>query len=196
MLDKNYQYINNLVHRVKEDDADALEELNRFYQPLLAACVRRLLVREPRLKKHREDVEAEACMALHQLTQSYDPALSYFSYYLSTRIDHATLIRCRRYILALKSSGAGIEEISFSEMDADWEAQYNDDPFGHISLRQSINNAIEHLSARQRSAVELYFFRNLTQQEAAAELGITQASFCKRLQRALSRMKEILSEEM
>lgn len=194
-MEARYQYINDLVLRSQQGDAQALADIAEFYQPLIAASVTRCIARESKLKLKREDVEAEVFLILKQLVENYDPSLSYFSYYLSTRLDHAILNRCRQTVLGNRTSGAGVDEISFSEMPSNWEPKSHDDPFGKIRSAQAIQEAIQQLNPRQKDAIHEYFFENLTQQEAAEKLGITQASFCKRLQRGLAKMREILSED-
>jgi RNA polymerase sigma factor (sigma-70 family) len=47
---------------------------------------------------------------------------------------------------------------------------------------------------KQREAIELYFFKEMTQEEAAEKLGIQQAAFSKRLDRALDKLRSILSD--
>jgi RNA polymerase sigma factor (sigma-70 family) len=194
-VESRYQYINDLVLKSQAGDTHALAEIADFYQPLIAASVTRCIAREPRLRSRREDVESEVFLVLQQLVANYDSSLSYFSYYLSTRLDHAILNRCRQTILGNRTSGAGVEEVCFSEMANDWEPEYHDDPFGKVRTAQAIQDAIEQLNPRQQEAIQAYFFDNLTQQEAAKKLGITQASFCKRLQRGINRMREILSDD-
>ena len=194
-MEARYQYINDLVLKSQKGDVQALADIAEFYAPLIVASVTRCIAREPKLKTKREDVEAETFLILKQLVENYDPSLSYFSYYLSTRLDHAILNRCRQVILGNRASGAGVEEISFSEMPSTWEPKSHDDPFGRIRSAEAIHEAIQQLNPRQRDAVHEYFFENLTQAEAAEKLGITQASFCKRLQRGLTKMREILSED-
>jgi RNA polymerase sigma factor (sigma-70 family) len=59
-----------------------------------------------------------------------------------------------------------------------------------------IGNALEKLNEKQREAVELYFFEELSQEEAARKIGITQASFSKRLDRALTTLKGIIEDPL
>ncbi len=68
------------------------------------------------------------------------------------------------------------------------------DPFERIHDAIVIEEAISKLNTKQQEAVRLYFFEEMGQDEAAKELGITQASFSKRLARALDKLKEHLSE--
>jgi RNA polymerase sigma factor (sigma-70 family) len=195
LLEKHYQYINELVLAVQNGDADAVTKLQEFYQPLIHASIARCIEREPDLRNRREDVESEIYLILQKLIEKYDPSLSYFSYYLSTRLDYAILNRCRQSILGLKPSGIGIDEICFTEMPEDWEPESSDDPFGKIRTAVAINNALDQLKPTQREALQLYYFENMNQEAAAAALNITQSSFCKRLQRALAHMRILLSDD-
>ena len=53
----------------------------------------------------------------------------------------------------------------------------------------SLNAALEQLNPKQKEAINLYFFEQMEQDEAAEKLGITQGSFSKRLQRALANLR-------
>jgi RNA polymerase sigma factor (sigma-70 family) len=68
------------------------------------------------------------------------------------------------------------------------------DPFDKILNEIMIGNALEKLNEKQREAVELYFFEELSQEEAAQKIGITQASFSKRLDRALTTLRGIIED--
>lgn len=194
-MEAHYQYINDLVTKSQNGDTNALSDIAEFYSPLISASIQRCILREPRLLRFKEDVEAEVFLILKKLVENYDPNLSYFSYYISTRLDYAIINQCRQTILGLKSNSRFCEEVSFSDISEDLDIVNHDDPFGKIHIAQAIQGAIDKLNPRQKEAIEAYFFDNLTQQEAAKKLGITQASFCKRLQRGLNSMRELLSED-
>lgn len=196
MLDSHYEHINNLVREVKAGAGDALVDLAHFYRPLMQRAFRRCFLREPRLRLHREDVEADALVVLHDLVQDYDPSLSYFSYFLSTRFDHALLSRSRRFCLGLSQTGNGIEEVNFSEMPDDWEPEAPADPFGRIEDVEMLRQAIQKLTSQQREAIDLYYYQNCNQQQAALRLGIEQSSFSKRLLRAQARLRVLLAETL
>lgn len=193
MLDSHYEQINRLVRLAQEGDPEALLTLGQFYRPLLQAALGRCLRREPRLKAHREDVEGEILIVFHDLVRAFDPALSYFSYYVSTRIDHALLSRSRRLFV---SGPQGCEEVTFSQMPEGWEPQASDglDPFGKLEDAVMLQDAVRGLNQAQQDAIQLHFYQGLTQQEAAGMLGISQSSFCKRLQRALANLKALLDD--
>ena len=70
------------------------------------------------------------------------------------------------------------------------------DPFNRILDKIVIKDALLKLKDKQREAIELYFFEEYTQEEAAELLKITQASFSRRLERALESLKKLLEEEI
>ena len=195
MLDAHYQYITELLDAVKEGKSSALSELYDYYQPLIGASISRCITREPRLKSFREDMERDAFLTLHDLIKQYDPELSYFSYFLATKIDYAVLSKSRRSYLGLNTTGQGIIEVSFSDLPDEWEPQLSDDPFNRLKLVHVLQEGLLLLNERQREAVDLYFFNDCNQEEAANIMGITQPSFCKLLQRSLGRLRGVVSED-
>lgn len=194
MLDAQYQYINELVSLSKQGDTEALMELVQYYRPLVLASIKRCLIREPRLIAYREDIEQEIYLIIGELVDQYDETVSLFSYYISTKIDYRILARARR-LIGKNTSGVGVDEIQFSNMPESWEPTYVSDPFNKVGLQEALIKAIDRLSPRQQEAIDLYFYQGLNQQEAALALGINQASFSKRLNRALAQLKEILPED-
>lgn len=180
MIDEHYIYINTLVDKIKSGDNDSLFELFSFYKPLILSAIRRCCNKEKALYSHRDDLNNESIFVLKTLVEKYDKELSYFSYYLSTRIDHALLAHFKTVFLS-KLETKDSEDIYDSY-----------DPFDKMLNEIVIRNALDKLNEKQKEAVELYFFEELSQEEAAQKVGITQASFSKRLDRALKSLKEII----
>lgn len=191
MLDSQYQYINELVAKTKLGDTDALNELAHYYKPLIFASIKRCLIREPKLIGYREDIEQEAYLIINELVKQYDETISLFSYYLLTRLDYRILSRARR-LIGQNTSGQGVEETHFSSMPEHWEPVHVTDPFNRVGLQEALTSAIQTLSPAQQEAIDLYFYQGLNQQDAASALGINQASFSKRLNRALQHLKNVL----
>ena len=182
MIDEHYVYINSLVDNIKDGQNKYLHELFAFYKPLILSAIRRCCNKEKALYSHKEDLINESLFVLKMLVEKYDKDLSYFSYYLSTRIDHALLAHFKSVFLS-----------KFEERDyEDVHSSY--DPFDKILNEIMIGNALEKLNEKQREAVELYFFEELSQEEAAQKIGITQASFSKRLDRALTTLRGIIED--
>jgi RNA polymerase sigma factor (sigma-70 family) len=184
MADQNYNEINKLLYQYKAGNDLALYELYEFYKPLFISSVKRILYKEPRLSPYREDILSDTLFVFIKLIDQYDPKLSYFSYFLSTRID----INLFRYISdKYFPKEELVEEVEFQE-------QY-DDPFNKIDNVICIHQAFEKLTDKSKEVIQVYFFEQLDQKEASDKLGITQGAFSKRLSKALEQMKNILGKD-
>jgi RNA polymerase sigma factor (sigma-70 family) len=182
MIDEHYTYINELVKKVKEDETSALFELFSFYKPLIFSAITRCLAKDKNLISYKEDLVHESIFVLQKLSKNYDSALSYFSYYLSIRIDHALLSHFK------SAFDVRPEPIELPVIHTYF------DPFNRVNNEIVIDEAMDQLNEKQREAIELYFFQEMTQEEAAEKLGIQQAAFSKRLDRALDKLRSILSD--
>lgn len=184
MADQNYDEINKLLHKYKAGDDSALYELYEFYKPLFISSVKRIIYKEPKLSPYREDILGDTLFVFIKLIDQYDPKLSYFSYFLSTRID----INLFRYISdKYFPKEESVEEVEFIE--------HYDDPFNKIDNVICIHQAFEKLNDKSKEVIQVYFFEQLDQKEASEKLGITQGAFSKRLSKALEQMKNILGKD-
>ena len=184
MYEDKYAYINDLVNKAKQDDKEALFQLYDFYKPLILSSIKRCLVKEPKLKTHREDLILDAIFVLNKIVNQYNPDLTYFSYFVSTRID----INLFRYLQDIYEFDEYIEEQSqISEPISD--------PFNKIDDMISIQNALSKIPSNYKEVIDLYFFESLDQNECALRLNITQSAFSKRLSKALIVMKKELGED-
>jgi RNA polymerase sigma factor (sigma-70 family) len=183
MADNNYDEINKLLYKYKAGNEEALFELYEFYKPLFISSVKRIVQKESRLSRHREDILNDCIFVLKKLIEQYDPKLSYFSYFLSTRID----INLFRYST---DKYFPKEEL----IEDDYFPEEYEDPFNKIDNVICIHQAMEQLDEKSKEVIGVYFFDGLDQKECAETLGITQGAFSKRLSKALSQMKQILGE--
>ncbi len=183
MTEQNYDEINKLLYKYKAGNEAALFDLYEFYRPLFISSVKRIVHKEKRLSSHREDILSDCIFVLKKLIEQYDPALSYFSYFLSTRID----INLFRYVT---DKYFPKEEVS----DDDYFPEEHDDPFNKIENVICLHQAMDKLDEKSREVIEVYFFDGLDQKECAEALGITQGAFSKRLSKALNLMKSILGD--
>lgn len=184
MADNNYDEINKLLYKYKAGNEEALFELYEFYKPLFISSVKRIVQKESRLSSHREDILSDCIFVLRKLIEQYDPKLSYFSYFLSTRID-INLFRFATDKYFPK------EEIT----EDDYFPEEYEDPFNKIDNVICIHQAMDQLSEKSKEVIQVYFFDGLDQKECAESLGITQGAFSKRLSKALEQMKLILGED-
>ncbi|NLE74279.1 MAG: sigma-70 family RNA polymerase sigma factor, partial [Actinobacteria bacterium] len=65
-----------------------------------------------------------------------------------------------------------------------------------IEDRIALYEALAHLSETQRRLIYLLFFRDLTQQQVADELGMSQRSVSREKHRALSQLKAFLTRKI
>jgi RNA polymerase sigma factor (sigma-70 family) len=176
-MNDNYEIINNLVNKAKKDDSKALFDLLDFYKPLIKASLSRCLSKERNLIPYKEDLQSEVIFVFKKIVESYDPDLSYFSYFLKTRLDFALLNHGRNVFL--KSN----ENVDFTE-------DITDDPFNYLSENIDLKNGIDKLSEELRDVINCYFFEGMNQEESALKLNISQPTFSRRLNKALGLLKK------
>jgi DNA-directed RNA polymerase specialized sigma subunit len=139
MFDDKYTYINDLVSKYQNNkDKESLFLLYDFYKPLFLSSIKRCINKDSRLSVHREDLLSECIFVLEKLINQYDPDLTYFSYFLSTRID----INLLRHI-----TSKFIKEHEESSESIHIEASY--DPFNTIDTVLSLESAIKQLPQEQ-----------------------------------------------
>lgn len=189
MSEVHFEYINLLVSKAQSGDQKSSEELLEFYQPIIKASVRKCIHIHQDLSKHYEDLINIASLEFYKLILSYDVTRSFFSYYIQSRL-YVNLIRATK---SLMSKSEDFAEINFSEMPKLWDPSY--DPFGKIETEIVIHQALEELKPTYKEAITYIFFDQITQEEAAEKLNISQSAFQKRLIRALKKLKEILGKK-
>jgi RNA polymerase sigma-B factor len=70
----------------------------------------------------------------------------------------------------------------------------DDEHLEHIEIRESIKPLLEALPAREKRILLLRFFKNKTQSEIAAEIGVSQMHVSRLLSRTLAQLRESLEE--
>ena len=185
MIEDKYQVINDLIkeYKAKKNQAVLFQILD-FYKPLFLSSVKRCIQKDSRLSRHREDFSQDFIFVLTKLVDNYDPDLSYFSYYLSTRID----INLFRYLTEKYFHKEELIEDHFIEEKCE-------DPFNKIDNVICLHQAFQQLNEKNKEVIQVYFFDGLDQKECAETLGITQGAFSKRLSKALEQMKSLLGED-
>ncbi len=193
MSDCHFENINKLVSKAKDGDRGAIEELNDFYQPLIRAAIRKCICNDAALSKFKDDLISIACLEFTTLIMSYDISRSFFSYYVSNKL-YPNLLKASKELLNKNSNNLSYE-INFSDMPKLWDPE-SADPFAQIELEIIIKDALSQLKPEHRQAVEYIYFEQMTQEDAAAVLKLTQSAFSKRLNKALSKLKNILENNL
>jgi RNA polymerase sigma-B factor len=156
-----------------------------------------LLMRQPRwVKKVYAEIQAKSNELIHKLGRP--PEVSELAEALN--INEAG-------ILEVMSQYARIDLHSRNEPFSEAELAAEADPHVLHSLRQdsfqlpiedriTLYDAIDKLSTFQRRLIYLLFFKELTQNEVADQLGLTQKKVSRESIKALSRLRQVLSRKI
>jgi RNA polymerase sigma-B factor len=152
-----------------------------------------LLMRQPRwVKKMYAEIQAKSAELLRKLDRP--PELSELAEALN--VNEAGILEVTNVYARIELHSLD-EPFSLAELDA------HVDPEMVHSLRQesfimpiedriALHTALDKLSAFQRRLIYLLFYKDLTQSEVAAELGLTQKKVSRESIKALSKLKTIL----
>jgi len=88
----------------------------------------------------------------------------------------------------------GSEETETEATLSDYLGQ-EDISLERLALKQRLDQAVSRLSERERSIIDLRFYRGLPQTEVAKRLGISQMHVSRLQNRALSRLRQMLAHE-
>jgi len=91
--------------------------------------------------------------------------------------------------LSLDAGGDNSDDGSLSMLDT---MGVDDAGIEHVELRESIKPLLESLPAREKNILMLRFFKNLTQSQIAAEVGVSQMHVSRLLTRTLDHLREAL----
>ena len=86
-------------------------------------------------------------------------------------------------------AGDNPEDGSLSMLDM---MGFDDAGIEHVELRESIKPLLESLPAREKNILMLRFFKNLTQSQIAAEVGVSQMHVSRLLTRTLDSLRAAL----
>lgn len=181
MKNNNYSHIDSLVDRVKELDNEALWELFDFYQPLVKACCTKVHSKYKFIEK--DDLFSECVLIFKDLCEKYDKDKSYFSYFLETRLQPYLISKIKSKYVD-KHNMEDLSECEYYEIDIC-------DAYDH---KAAVEEAISRIPETYQKAIDLFYFKNLTQSECAIVLGITQPAFNKKIKKALDLLKEEMKE--
>ena len=95
---------------------------------------------------------------------------------------------CPKALSSVASLDAALSDDGGSLMDIVGDGQTDDD----MAERQSLYDAIGHLEPELRKVIALRFFRDMTQQKAAAVLGCSQVRISRLEKKAIELLRELL----
>ncbi|EMI24342.1 RNA polymerase sigma factor [Rhodopirellula europaea] len=185
-----------LMLRVKEDDAGAFEELVRRYQARLVRLMQHLAPRGGLA----EDLAQETFLRVYRARQSYTPGAK-FSTWLFTIAGNVARNSKRTASRRHETSEVDSQRGSDDSDDAPFLAVTAVDSSGLMPTRQVegderaaiVRSAVASLNERQRMALILSRFENMSYVEIAETMGLSTKAVKSLLSRARVSLKEALT---
>ncbi len=181
-----------LMLRVRDDDANAFEELMLRYQDRLVGLMTHLVGRQDLA----EDLAQEVFMRVYRARKRYVPG-SKFSTWLFTIANNAaanalrTMARRKEVHLAPDQSGPlGGKPLEAAALEASGLMPTRQ--VAHAELRDCVKRAVQSLSERQRMAVLLNKFEHLSYAEIGEVMELSVPAVKSLLSRARNRLRDIL----
>ena len=180
-----------LMLRVREDDAEAFEELVHRYEHRLASLLAHMTGR----RDMAEDLAQDVFLRVYRARKRYEPG-SKFSTWLYTIAHNVasnaqrSLARRKEVQLAPRADESGANPIDAAALAASGLMPTRQ--LDKSELRNVIQAALAMLNERQREAVLLNKFEHLSYEEIAEVMELTPSAVKSLLTRARVNLKEVL----
>ena len=174
-----------LMRQVMAADAVAFAPFYRRFAPGLFSMIYEILQDQ----KEAEDVLQESFVQMWNKASSYD-------YSRSSVFTWAVMISRNRAIDRLRSRQRRARTAEAAAVEASVQPQFNgeqpDGLLGEGEERNRVRAALSHLPDAQRDAIDLAFFRGLTQAEISTQIGAPLGTVKARIRRGLLALRELL----
>ncbi|HSH38056.1 MAG TPA: sigma-70 family RNA polymerase sigma factor [Chthoniobacterales bacterium] len=174
-----------LMRRVVAADEAAFSGLYRRFAPGLFSMVYEILGDA----KEAEDVVQESFVQMWKKASTYDPARSGLFTWAVMISRNRALDRLRLRQRRGRTLEAAAAESAAAPHDHGEQA---DEMLDHAEERTRIRNALSRLPEAQRAAIDLAFFRGLTQSEISAKTGEPLGTIKARIRRGLVALRAFL----
>jgi RNA polymerase sigma-70 factor (ECF subfamily) len=181
-----------LMLRVRDDDAEAFEELVLRYQNRLVSLLAHLTGR----RDSAEDLAQDVFLRIYRARKRYSPGAKFSTWLFTIAHNVAsnaqrTLARRKEVHLTPKSlSESGGNPLDSAAVDASGFMPARQ--FDKSELRDVVKQAVSTLNERQREAVLLNKFEHLSYEEIAEVMEMTPSAVKSLLTRARSNLRNIL----
>ncbi len=181
-----------LMIRVRDDDPAAFEELVRRYQDRLLTVMYHLVGN----REEAEDLAQEVFLRVYRHRKEYHPQAK-FSTWLFTIAHHLAQNVYRRRQRKPEAQFDLTDSAALAHQPSEnWHASVMPSPDHRLrqeELSQVVQQALNHLNERQRLAVVLNKFEDMSYQEIADVMGISVKAVKSLLSRARSQLRELLA---
>ncbi|MGI8819553.1 MAG: sigma-70 family RNA polymerase sigma factor [Chthoniobacterales bacterium] len=174
-----------LIRRVVQGDEAAFASLYRRFAPGLFSMTYEILHDQ----KDAEDTLQEAFVQMWKKAALYDPARSsLFTWAVMIARNKAIdRVRARQRRARTAESAANESAVTTAEF-----AAQADELLAHGEEKQRIRGALSQLPEAQRAAIDLAFFRGLTQMEISTQLAVPLGTIKARIRRGLLALRDVL----
>lgn len=176
-----------LMLRVREGDASAMESLIRRHQNSVYATVARMLNNGPDV----EDIAQQVFIRIWRGAKSYEPSAR-FTTWMFTILRNLVFNEMRRQKRKPTTSSNAIEEDGGMILSLE-NSHSPDEALEQAELQRAVDQAIASLPEKARMAVQLRRFENMPYEEIAKTLDMTVPATKSLLFRARNMLKEALS---
>jgi len=180
-----------LMLEVRNDNAAAFEELMLRYQSRVVTLLEHLIGR----RDLAEDLAQEVFLRIYRSRKTYVPG-SKFTTWMFTIVNNvasnAKRSSARRREVNIAGSDSGTQPLSLADMAQAASGQMPTRQLDKAEMRDMIRLAIETLNEKQRMAVLLNKFENMSYEEIAATMAMTPKAIKSLLSRARENLRQIL----
>jgi RNA polymerase sigma-70 factor (ECF subfamily) len=174
-----------LMRQVVAADEEAFGSFYRRFAPALFSMIYNIVQDQ----KTAEDVLQESFVQMWKKAATYDGSRS-------SVFTWAVMISRNRAIDRLRSRQRRARTSEAAAVEASVQPQFNgeqpDDLLGEGEERNRIRKALKHLPDAQRDAIDLAFFRGLTQAEISTQIGAPLGTVKARIRRGLLALRDLL----
>ena len=185
-----------LIKSVDRFDVERGVEFSTYATPTIIGEIKRHFrdkgwaIRVPR---RLQELRMQITTASAELTQSLGraPTPSELAVLIGCSVDDVIegIESSNAYSTLSLDAGDNPEDGSLSMLDT---MGIDDAGIEHVELRESIKPLLERLPPREKNILMLRFFKNLTQSQIAAEVGVSQMHVSRLLTRTLDHLREAL----
>ncbi len=177
-----------LMLRVRDGDHAAMEALIKKHQNAVYATVARMLNNSPEV----EDIAQQVFIRIWRSAHTYE-ATAKFTTWMFTILRNLVFNELRRQKRKPTESADAIEEDGAHHVFLE-SAPSPDEAITHSELQKAVDAAIAALPEKARLAVQLRRYEDMSYQDIALTLGITESATKSLLFRARCELKEALAQ--
>lgn len=185
-----------LIKSVDRFDVERGVEFSTYATPTIIGEIKRHFrdkgwaIRVPR---RLQELRMQITSASAELTQSLgrSPTPSELALRIGCSVDDVIegIESSNAYATLSLDAGDGSDDGVFTMLDS---MGVDDAGIEHVELRESIKPLLENLPPREKNILMLRFFKNMTQSQIAAEVGVSQMHVSRLLTKTLDHLREAL----